>query len=393
MLKELIQLMSFKELIGDWALRRLKFQLLLPLCIMAVTTHAQNDPSPSVNIGDPAPPLLLKAWFKGMPVQRFEKGNVYVVEFWATWCKPCIAAMPHLSALAREYKDRVTILGVDIYEKKTTSMEKVKAFVDSMWHRMDYHVAAEDSNFMVAGWIEATGEKDNGIPRTFVVNAEGRLAWIGHPKDLDQVLPKIVNNTWDVKEALAKRNEQKRLAHLDYEAHYTLMEYSPDQFKPRSVDRPDSALLAINEMVRNEPKLKYAPFIASNTFSALLKTNPHKAYEYGKVAIVSSTYEDPTYDRIIGAIMWYSDKLNLPAEIYQLGAEACQAEIDQIPYPEIVNLPRKYKRMAEFYWHANNKPKAIEGVQKAIEVMKSRKDFTAVEMTDLESRLQQYKNM
>src|SRR5438874_477646 len=188
---------------------RSNFQLLLLLCIIAVTTHAQNDQSPSLNIGDPAPALRVREWIKGTPVQRFEKGTVYVVEFWATWCKPCKAAMPHLSALAGEYKDRVTILGIDIYEQKTTSPEKVKAFVDSMGQRMDYHVAAEDSNFMVAGWLDASGEQIMGIPRTFVVNAEGRLAWIGHPKDLGEVLRKIVNNDWDIKEALAKRNLNK----------------------------------------------------------------------------------------------------------------------------------------------------------------------------------------
>jgi len=103
--------------------------------------------------------------------------------------------MTHLSALTGEYKDRVFILGIDIYKEKTTSMEKVKAFVDGMWHRMDYHVAPEDSNFMVASWLDASGEKVKGIPRSFVVNAEGRVSWIGYPKGLDEVLPKIVNNT------------------------------------------------------------------------------------------------------------------------------------------------------------------------------------------------------
>src|SRR5664279_4900575 len=202
---------------------RYNFQLLLLLCIIAVTTHAQIGQSPSLNIGDPAPPLRVRVWLKGSPVQRFEKGNVYVLEFWATWCKPCIAAMPHLSALAVEYKDRVTIVGVDIYEKKTTSLEKVKAFVDSMGHRMDYHVAAEDSNLMVVDWFDASGEQ--GIPKSFVVNAEGRLAWIGNPKGLDEVLPKIVNNDWDIKIALSKRNLNRHLEMLDDSLNYELNKY------------------------------------------------------------------------------------------------------------------------------------------------------------------------
>lgn len=358
-----------------------------------IAVNAQNDQFTSLNIGDPAPPLKVREWIKGRPVQRFEKNHVYVIEFWATWCRPCIAAMPHLSRLANKYRDKVIILGINIYEKKTTPKEKVRAFVDSMGNRMDYYVAAADSNFMVTGWIEATGEKDSGIPRSFVVNAEGLLAWIGHPKDLDEILPKILNNGWDVKQALAKRNLNKRIAELDDSINYELIRYKGDPFKTGDLGKPDSALLMINEIIRNEPKLKYAPFIAHNTFSSLLKTNPYKAYEYGKVAIVTSTYEDPPYDLIIGAIMWYSDKLNLPAEIYQLGAEAYQVKIDHYPYPEIVNIPKYYHNMAEWYWLAGDKIEAIEAEQKAIEALKSKKDFSTTNLAEFEASLQQYKKM
>jgi thiol-disulfide isomerase/thioredoxin len=366
---------------------RSNFQLSLLLCIIAVTTHAQNNRSPSLNIGDPAPPLQVREWIKGTPVQRFEKGNVYVLEFWATWCKPCIAAMPHLSALAREYKDKVTILGIDIYEKKTTSLEKVKAFVDSMGDRMDYHVAAEDSNFMVTDWFDASGEA--GVPNSFVVNAEGRLAWIGGPQKLDEVLRKVVNNTWDIKGELAKRNFNRYLGRLDEEASNTLKKYTGDAYKQDYIGKPDSALLVISDFLKREPKLQYAPSIAFYTFSALLKTNPHKAYEYGKVVIVTPTYEDPQYQLIWGAIEWYSDKLNLPPEIYELGAETYQARIDA--YPETV-IPNFYYKMAEWYWRANNKSKAIDAAQKAIEALKNEKSFSATQMATFESRLRQYKN-
>jgi len=384
--------MNSKEFKGDCVLRRLKFHLLLLLSIITVTAHAQNDQSPSLNIGDPAPPLREREWIKGTPVQRFEKGKVYVLEFWATWCGPCIAAMPHLSTLAREYRDKVTVLGIDIYEQKATSIKKVKAFVDSMGNRMDFYVAAEDSNFTVADWIEATGG-NNGIPMTFLVNAEGRLAWIGHPKDLDEVLRKIVNNTWDVKEAEARRNLNKRLRELDDSLNYELMTYSGDAYKQDYIGKPDSALLFISEIVRNEPKLKYAPLIAANTFSALLKTNPHQAYEFGKKVLVTPTYDDPHYNLIIDAIKWYSDKLNLPSEIYELGAEAYQAKIDHFAYPELLDMPKLYNNMAEMYCRANDKLKAISTQQKAIEALKSKKDFSKTDMATFESRLQQYKNM
>lgn len=126
-----------------------KFNLFVLNCILSILSYSQGKESPSLIIGDPAPSLRVSAWIKGEPFQKFKNGRVYVLEFWATWCRPCVAAMPHLSALAREYKDKATFIGIDIYEKKTTSLEKIKAFVDSIGPRMDYHVAADDNNFMM----------------------------------------------------------------------------------------------------------------------------------------------------------------------------------------------------------------------------------------------------
>jgi thiol-disulfide isomerase/thioredoxin len=381
--------------IGDRDFKRVSLQLVL-LSVVANFTYAQNDQSISLNIGDAAPALRVGAWIKGAPVKGFEKGQVYVLEFWATWCKPCIAGMPHLSSLAREYNDKVTILAIDIYEwqiKSPKSISKVKAFVDSMGNRMDFYVAAEDSAFTVADWIDATGEKNKGIPRTFVVDAEGKLGWIGYPKDLDEVLPKILNKTWNIDQALANRNLNRYLAQLDDSLRFELMRYDRDSFKPGSYDKPDSTLLLIDEIISKEPKLKYAPWVAFKTFSCLLQTNPNKAYEYGRLAIVTRTYDDPPYDFIIDDINLYSHELSLPAKIYELGAEAYQAQIDHYPYPELVDLSKPYYKMAEWYWRANNKSKAIEAQQNAIEALKNKKGFSVADMATFKSRLQQYKNL
>jgi hypothetical protein len=67
-------------------------------------------------------------------------------------------------------------------------------------------------------------------------------------------------------------------------------------------------------------------------------------------------------------------QINLPAEIYRLGAEAYQVEINQLPYPEIVDTFKYYNKMAEWYWRAGDNSKAIEAEQKAIEALTSRKD-------------------
>ena len=375
---------------------RSNFKLLLLFLTITVTLHAQDVPFASLNIDDPAPPLRVSEWIKGTPVQQFEKGRVYVIEFWATWCRPCLASMPDLSVLAREYKEKVTVIAIDIHEYKVKPVKpnkKVKAFVDSMGNRMDFNVALEDSNFTVADWIEATGEQNNGIPKTFVIDENGRLAWIGHPSKLEEVLPKVVNGTWDIEETLTRRNENKRLAILDDSLHYELARFERNPYNTNDIDKPDSALLMIDEIVRKEPGLKYAPWIATHTFYALLTTDPHKAYEYGKKEIVTPGYDSVRADVIINGIELYPDKSNLPPEIYELGAEAYQVEINQIRHPAIINTPRLFSNMSEMYWLAKNKSKAIETIQKAIEELKSRKDYSKKDMASFESKLQQYEVM
>jgi thiol-disulfide isomerase/thioredoxin len=359
--------------------------LFLLLCSIATDAHAQRDPPRTLNVGDPAPRLQVRQWIKGTPIRQFEKGKVYVVEFWATWCRPCIAGMPHLSAMARKYQDNVTVIGVDIYEKK--GIGKVRSFVDSMGPRMDYVVAREDSNFMETGWMDAF--EVMGIPKSFVVSTDGRIAWIGHPKDLDEVLRKIVNNTWDISAASAKWVSDKYLAALDDSASSELFARRGDPQKPNKYGHQDSALLLIDEMVRKEPKLKYAPKIGFYTFSSLLQIDQQKACDYGKVLMVTPTYEDAPCDMLIDAIQLYSYKLNLRPELYELCAEAYQGKIDQ--YPQSDELADSYHRMAEWYWRACNKAKAVEAEQKAIEEAKNETDFPAVELTAFESRLRQYK--
>src|SRR5688572_28676628 len=65
------------------------------------------------NRGDPAAPLKIKEWVKGGPLDVHDGKNVYVVEFWATWCPPCRTSIPHLAELQKRFKNRgVVIVGI-----------------------------------------------------------------------------------------------------------------------------------------------------------------------------------------------------------------------------------------------------------------------------------------
>ena len=87
--------------------------------------------APSVfadKIGDPAAPLKIKEWVKGKEVNVLDGKNLYVVEFWATWCGPCKVSIPHLTEMQKKFKDRgVVFVGIS-----DEAVDKVKPFVENM---------------------------------------------------------------------------------------------------------------------------------------------------------------------------------------------------------------------------------------------------------------------
>ncbi|MFO0492586.1 MAG: TlpA disulfide reductase family protein, partial [bacterium] len=164
--------------------------------VKAKTTPAAEPVAPktTLTVGDKAPALVVEKFLKGEPVTAFTPGKVYVVEFWATWCGPCIAAFPHLSKLQAEYKDKgVTFIGVNVWERPYNegTLDKVAAFVEKQGERMAYTVAFDGKEAKTnKAWMEAAGQ--NGIPHAFIVNQDGIIAWMGHPMGMDEPLSKIV---------------------------------------------------------------------------------------------------------------------------------------------------------------------------------------------------------
>jgi thiol-disulfide isomerase/thioredoxin len=163
---------------------------------LALPLLAAAAPAQELKVGMDAPKLTIAKWVKGDAVPAFQPGKVYIVEFWATWCGPCIASMPHLSRLQAEYKDKgVTIIGVTSQDDRGNTLPKVEAMVAEKGDGMGYTVAWDDGRKTSTAYLDAA--RQNGIPCSFLVDGKGKLAYIGHPILLDTPLAGVLAGTWD----------------------------------------------------------------------------------------------------------------------------------------------------------------------------------------------------
>jgi thiol-disulfide isomerase/thioredoxin len=186
--------------------------LLTAAAALSQEAPAAAAKKPTLVVGSPAPALSIDKWVKGAPVAGFEKGKTYVVEFWATWCGPCIASMPHLSALQRQYKVKgITFIGVTSKDPHN-DLPAVEAMVKAKGDGMDYTVAWDSDRATSDAYMKAAGQ--NGIPCSFVVDGNGKIAYIGHPMFLDLPMEQLAAGTWDtqkgnavIAEAQAKLSE------------------------------------------------------------------------------------------------------------------------------------------------------------------------------------------
>jgi thiol-disulfide isomerase/thioredoxin len=165
---------------------------------------APKAPTVTLKVGDPAPALDVGKWVQGGPINGIEKGKVHVVEFWATWCGPCRATIPHLNELSKKHPE-VVFIGVDIWERDE---KLVEPFIKQMGDKMTYPVVLDNKEklqrgAMAVNWMQAAGQ--NGIPCSFIVGKDGNISWIGHPATMDKPLEQVIAGTFDVKAEAARQ--------------------------------------------------------------------------------------------------------------------------------------------------------------------------------------------
>lgn len=138
-----------------------------------------------LSIGSDAPTLSCTTWIKGIPEVVKSTNKIYVIEFWATWCGPCLASILHLSELQDKYKDSIIIIGIASWEQQKNYNEddrlpKLEKFVNGWGDKIRYGIVYDDGNSKTnEEWLQAAGL--GGIPTAFIIGIDNKIKWIGNP--------------------------------------------------------------------------------------------------------------------------------------------------------------------------------------------------------------------
>lgn len=152
-------------------------------------------------VGDQAPAIRIQKLVHGSMIDIETLSGVKVIEFWATWCGPCLSGMPHLSDLQQTYGEEVTILGISSEDSATVEAFLASSAGDSgTWADVvKYRLAVDDNGATGAAYMRAAGV--NSIPTAFIVGQDGVLQWIGHPASMDAPLKAVLEGTWRLPES------------------------------------------------------------------------------------------------------------------------------------------------------------------------------------------------
>lgn len=156
----------------------MRILLLLPVFLLLSATEGKDIP-------------VYKSYEDFAPLLHQENDTTYVINFWATWCKPCVKELPHFEQLTEKYKDskvKVVLVSLD-FPKQLES--KLVPFVKK--HELKSTVVALlDGKYN--DWIDKVSEEWSGaIPATLFYRA-GQQYFLGHSVESTQELENVLNN-------------------------------------------------------------------------------------------------------------------------------------------------------------------------------------------------------
>jgi thiol-disulfide isomerase/thioredoxin len=141
-----------------------KLLCILSICICSVSFAQKKQLWAKSFIDKKAPELNITQWVSEQP--KIE-GKFILIDFWGTWCGPCIKGIPDMNEYQKKFKDQLVVIGIS-----KEPIEKVNAFKKA---KMEYF-----SGIDVNGVLNDTFEIQ-GIPHVVLIDPKGNVRWEGFP--------------------------------------------------------------------------------------------------------------------------------------------------------------------------------------------------------------------
>ncbi|WP_244608358.1 TlpA disulfide reductase family protein [Bradyrhizobium algeriense] len=331
-----------------------------------------------LRIDSPAPPMRVESWVRGEPLTNFKLGTLYIVEFWATWCRGCVAVMPHLAELQEKYKNSaVEVIAVAASERGSTAEEartNLDAWLTEKGSKLNFRIAFDYAGKMKKLWMAPSFSAT--IPTSFVIDRDGHVAFIGHPMQLYDVFAKMLNGTWRTSDE-AKAADAERIA----EAESRMREKAQMQAfwaklgPALKAQDWSTALSAAKEGVAVTPDDISVRVVHADLL--LHKIHDMQTGSTVKRQLARDAIDKKSEDWMVGAIRQLfdpaEDNSDFPhSDRFAMGKELAE-HILALNSPEGSALPKflSYGAVAQYYYESGNKDRAVELVESAVKSLDS----------------------
>ncbi len=188
---------------------------LLFLCVLYTSCQQPvyqppPDPSAHATIGRPLPELELKTLTGENQSIRMEDlaGSVVLINFWATWCRPCIDELPHIARLHESFaaRDDFQLIAVSVGSASSAfEFETLRNKTLGFLHRekLEIPTYADPNGATLEGFFgltrSLTPSAREGIPTTIVLDREGiiRGVWGGYARGIEVEMEELVGELLD----------------------------------------------------------------------------------------------------------------------------------------------------------------------------------------------------
>jgi thiol-disulfide isomerase/thioredoxin len=135
-----------------------------------------------LKIGQDAPEIVITDWLKNVPKSKGFSGKFIIIDFWATWCAPCLETIPHFNQMVKENRSNPNLVFLALTEEKVSK-------VMPMLKRVPFNaVVVTDTSRQTYDNFRA-----NAIPFCVVIDNRNKIRWFGNPGSINsKIISSIV---------------------------------------------------------------------------------------------------------------------------------------------------------------------------------------------------------